>query len=396
MKREAFYQTVPDFWPDLYGEPYALYDLSYIGNQQKQEMREATERAGRIFFKIAALLRRLDENTLRDMLYPQEAIPFLRLASRLPESVIARFDLVRVQNTWKVLELNADTPTFIKELYTVNGQVCRHFGAHDVNEGEEVRLRAAVRQAVAAVLPPDGYVVFTAHDDHVEDKLTVQYLQSLYHAPSRFVPLHQLQIVEGQGLYDEAGRRIDVLYRQTFPIESLLLDGEIGLMLLDLVCKEKLQLINPPAAFLLQNKAVLAVIWGLHQEGSAFFTEEEHGWIAQYFLPTYFEPDPFLQNSPFVKKPVFGREGDTVELYDFLGNKVEEEKEKSYGQYGFIYQQYVELPMIQAAGKEWRQVFGSFLIAGRPGAIGCRAGGFITNNLSCYLPVGLESGPVLK
>ena len=100
-------------------------------------------------------------------------------------------------------------------------------------------------------------------------------------------------------MFDEQGKKIDILYRQTFPIENLIMDvdfegNKIGLWLLELVQVGKLAIINPPSAFLLQNKAVQAVIWGLHEENHPFFTEKEHSWIEEYFLPTFFEPEDFL------------------------------------------------------------------------------------------------------
>lgn len=157
---------------------------------------------------------------------------------------------------------------------------------------------------------------------------------------------------------------------------------------------KKLAIINPPSAFLLQNKAVQAVIWGLHENGDDFFTEEEHKWIAQYFLPTYLEADPFLLDQlPYVKKPIFGREGDTVQIFGASGNLLLEEQHKTYCDIPSIYQKYIELPHTNYFSEKGKQnghkLIGSFLINGMPSAIGFRVGGEITNNLSCYLPAGI-------
>ncbi|MFD3447918.1 glutathionylspermidine synthase family protein [Microbacteriaceae bacterium 4G12] len=405
--RIDFYQTIPQFWADLYEEPYALYDATCITRKQKEKLQEATRCVGQIFFKVADLLRRLDDETLLAMSYPKEALLFLKLTSSLPESVIARLDFIPCGDSFKVIELNADTPTFIKELFSVNKQVCDHFGIQDVNAGEEAKLQQAIRFAIERARQDskkeDPYVVFTSHE-HIEDQFTTMYLQQLYGKPSRFVLLKNLQIVEHDGLYDEHGKKIDILYRQTFPIECLLLDHDeagapIGEMLLSLVEERRLQLINPPSAFLLQNKAVQAVIWGLYEEQNPFFTEEEHMWIAEYFLPTYLEEDLFLDNGiSYVKKPVFGREGDTVEIYNENGEKELEDTYRSYEQYGFVYQKYIALPIIEANVNGKRemvhQMYGSFLINGVESSIGCRVGGKITNNLSYYLPVGIKKDEV--
>lgn len=103
--------------------------------------------------------------------------------------------------------------------------------------------------------------------------------------------------------------KIDVLYRQTFPIESLITDEDdegnpIGQWLLELVEEGKLMIMNPPSAFLLQSKAVQAIIWGLHEEYHPFYTDEEHEWIEEYFLPTYLEPDAVRKGSSLREKAV--------------------------------------------------------------------------------------------
>jgi glutathionylspermidine synthase len=404
IDRKKFYSKIENFWPDLYGEEYALYDISSIDKRELDAIRLCTHKAGLVFFKVCELLRNADSNTLLDMGFPKETLDFLRLKTIVPETVIARLDLIQTNNTYKVIEINSDTPTFIKELFYVNGLAAREFGYEDPNDGAEDLLANAVRKSILKsarwVDEVEPFVVFTAHEDNIEDRNTMLYLQKLYGLPAKFIPLNHLRIEPGNGLFDDNGRKIDILYRQTFPIESLIMDedssgNKIGQWLLDLVIEKKLAIINPPSAFLLQNKSVQAVIWGLHESGDSFFTEEEHSWIEEYFLPTYLEPDTFLlKQSPFVKKPIFGREGDTVQIFSPAGKLLLEEAQKTYSDVPSIYQQFIELPRTSYQSEKGRQIghklIGSFLINGKPSAIGLRVGGEITNNLSCYLPAGLS------
>ena len=51
---------------------------------------------------------------------------------------------------------------------------------------------------------------------------------------------------------------------------------------LDHIAQGRVKIINPPAAFLMQNKSVLALIWQLYEE-EVFFEEEERGIIQNYF-----------------------------------------------------------------------------------------------------------------
>lgn len=403
-KRRRFYGQIKDFWADLYNEEYAIYDIKSINKEEIEQIRLASQRVGHIFFKMCTLLREVPDRTLLEMGFPKETLSFIRLKTLEAESVISRLDLIPGVKGYKCIEINADTPTFIKELFHVNGEVCKEFGLSNPNEKMDEWLSKAIRESIGSIKRrldleyPN--IIFTAHEDHVEDRETVLYLQERSRINSRFVPLHKLQIQKGVGLFDERGVKIDILYRQTFPIESLITDTDaegnrIGLWLLELIENGELTIINPPSAFLLQNKAVHAVIWGLHVEGHPFFTIKEHGWIEEYFLPTYLEPDFFIEEGlPYVKKPAFGREGDTVEIYNGRGALIQADSQQSYQEYLPIYQKFVEHPIVpfqsQKGGQEGKLLIGSFLLNGKPAAIGFRVGGTITNNSSYYLPVGLK------
>jgi Glutathionylspermidine synthase len=304
-KRQQFYGKMESFWANLYGEEYALYDIKLLSKTEVSRIRLISERIGSIFFKIGSLLRKVPDETLLEMGFPRETLSFIRLKTLSTESVIARLDLIPYKNSYKCIEINADTPTFIKELFDVNGLVCQEFGVEDPNKGMDRLLGKVVHDSIyQSTANKSPHIVFTAHEDNIEDRETVLYLQNGI-SPSKFTPLHKLQIQKDVGLFDEEGVKIDVLYRQTFPIESLIMDEDeegnpIGSWLLKLVEEKKLAIINPPSSFLLQNKVVQAVIWGLHEEHHPFFTEEEHLWIDEYFLPTYLEPDVFLQKGSFL------------------------------------------------------------------------------------------------
>ncbi|XIH10663.1 glutathionylspermidine synthase (plasmid) [Priestia aryabhattai] len=392
----------------MYGQEYSLYDIIEVTESQMKNKQLFAYRCGQIFSKTANLLRskQIKNETLLEMGYPPETIEFICLTTMKNETIIGRFDSVEVEGVEKLLEFNSDTPTFIKELFHINNFICQEFGYKNPNMGEEHNLRSVLKDAIIGEclkinkehLPN---VVFTSHSDNIEDKNTLLYLRELSDIPSKYVPISELTIIKGEGLYDNEGERIDLLYRQTFPIESLILDEDpndgqkVGVMLLELVRQNKLKIINPPSAFLLQNKAVMAIIWGLHEEKSPFFTEAEHNWIETYFLPTYLDNSKFKENGErYVKKPVFGREGDTVEIYSAFGEMVLEDQNKTYSEYVSVYQKYVDLPKVkfqtQKGEREGHIMTGTFLLSGSPSAFGFRVGKQITDNLSYFLPCGIR------
>ncbi|MDR7073587.1 glutathionylspermidine synthase family protein [Fictibacillus barbaricus] len=407
-ERNEFFKKLPEFWADMYGQEYALFQPYIIDENEKETIHAFGKKVSHILFKTAALLQSPDltNETLRLLGFPDSIFQFLRFQSPLPKTVIGRIDSIETENGHKVMEFNSDTPTFIYECFKVNGMLCNHHHLINPNREMENDLSNAVRTAILSSyrqLQTDHSpnIVFTSHEENIEDRQTVLYLKALGGFPSQYIPLEQLVIQKEHGLFDPYGKKIDILYRQTFPIEMLIQDKdletneEIGLQLTDLVIQNKLAIINPPSAFLLQSKAVLAVIWGLHEERSPFYTRDEHVWIEEHFLPTYLEPDTFLKKKEkFVQKPVFGREGDTVRLFDENGKLFDRDKHESYESYMSVYQKYTPLPKMtfetEKGFVEGYRMTGTFLINGKPSAFGYRVGNRITDNLSYFLPAGMK------
>jgi glutathionylspermidine synthase len=389
--RSQFYSKFPDFWSNLYGGEYSLYHVFTISEQTQTLLKEATERMGLVFFKTAGLLRSLQDAQLLELGFPASSLPFLRMKTLFPESVISRFDFAVTSNGVKMLEFNSDTPTFIVECFQINGKVCSEFGYRNPNDNQERLLSSGITKAVLE--SSKGHetpnVVFTAHSDHVEDWNTTVYLSQLCKVKNQTIPMSELQITD-EALLDSNGLPIDVLYRQTYPLEHLL---EVGIELLQLAKDGKISIVNPVSAFLLQPKSIQCLIWGL-AENEAFYTEEEQEWIKTYMLPTYLEPDAFSGTTTYVQKPTFGREGDTITIWDEHTNVETQNPFQTYKSELPVYQSYVPLPVVsletEKGIEELSMVFGSFLIAGKPSSIGIRAGEKITGNESYYLPVGIK------
>lgn len=410
-KRELFYGPLRnDYWPELYGEEYSLYDVHLFNQQEVEEIRTAAERIDKIYTKFWTHLRTVGDEVLLQLDIPKEVLEFVRLKTLEAPAVIRRVDLIKTPTGYVHCEVNWDTPTFIKELFSINGLICNEFGVENPNKGMEEKLASSIRNNVAEAFQSIGgkgipKVVFSSHSDNQEDFLTSKYLHEIAGIEnSEVIGLDELSVDE-EGLYDSNGVKIDVLYRQTYPIEHMVNDIDVidgieynsGLRIMNLVKEGKLGMINPPSAFLLQSKAVQAAIWTVFEnhELFPFFTDIERAWIKKYFLPTYLEEDTFLENNEmFVKKPSFGREGDTIEIFDGENNLIEAEKQRNYTDSIPVYQKFVELPqttMKTLNGYKTSHILvGCFVIDGEGSAMGIRAGGQITGNMSVFLPVGLK------
>ena len=168
------------------------------------------------------------------------------------------------------------------------------------------------------------HIVFSSVDTHKEDMATTLFLMQNSGLNAVYAPLSDLRYTEDGLLVEHDGRLspVDLLYR-LHPLTNFIYDIDTdgfptGLRTLELINEKKLALINPPSSLLAQSSTTEALIWSLHEEG-VFYSEEENETIAKYMLPTYLH-NPFHGKAAYVTKPIFGREGGAVTIYDVAGN----------------------------------------------------------------------------
>ncbi|MCZ8520177.1 MULTISPECIES: glutathionylspermidine synthase family protein [Paenibacillus] len=401
LKREGVFT-----WDVMYGQEYALADLYRLTPELLAEMRAAAGKLGRIYAKTVSIVQQGEPELWRELGLPEAAFGAIRL--RFDESIatlIGRFDFAHTPGGLKMLEFNSDTPTGIVEAFHVNGRICEACGAQDPNEGCAAQLPDAFGRMLDLYREagyPQESIVFSALDWHEEDAGTTKYL--LAHSGlqgARFVPLGDLR-VQGDRLWAESpggeapAERVpvDVLYR-LHALEKLAEDRDTdgyptGEHVLRLIAEGKLAVVNPPSGFAAQTKALQALIWNLYEAGE-FYTQEERETISRYMLPTYLEPI-FAGDESYVVKPILGREGSGVTIYE-KGAAAEASGEEEYAHQPMVYQQYAELPRVEvetlSGPYRGSLLWGCFLIDGQGSAVVARVGGRITGNLSYYLPCAL-------
>ncbi|WP_243450404.1 glutathionylspermidine synthase family protein [Desulfosporosinus sp. Sb-LF] len=391
-------------WDWMNGTEYGLAVIHPITQQFRQEIAFATEALGGIYAKTVLAVQSADDALLRELGIPEEALLAVRVLVK-PEmvTVIGRFDFVQTAEGIKMIEFNADTPTSVVEAFFVNAKACRFFGVENPNEGVNGQIQEAFG-SIIETYQKQGYatnsIVFSALGWHDEDRDTVKYLLNHSGLSAQFVALEDLRISEDRlcALAEEQLVPIDVWYR-LHALEKLAEDNDerdrypTGAHVLDLVARGKLAIINPPSAFVAQTKALQSLIWNLHETGE-FYTTEEHQWIETYMLPTYME-NRFLNKEPYVTKPIFGREGGAVSLFEADGQLVEKDKDDFYWDQPMIYQKRVDMEVVESntlsGPYQGRLLWGSFLVGGKASAVSARIGERITGNLSCFLPICLKT-----
>ncbi|CAG7603629.1 Putative acid--amine ligase YjfC [Paenibacillus solanacearum] len=406
-RRNAIYEPLRSegvfTWDCLYGQEYALAGLYRMSRDKHQEMRSAAEALGRIYAKTVSVVQQGEPALWAELGLPEAS--FGAIALRFDETIptlIGRFDFADTPGGLKMLEFNSDTPTGIVEAFHVNGAVCEAYGAEDPNRGCSAMLGAAftrMRELYRQAGCRTERIVFSALDWHEEDAGTTRYLLAQSGlVGAGFAPLSALRVL-GERLWSPADESdaaeltpVDLLYR-LHAIEKLAQDRDddgypTGEHVLKLIADRELAVINPPSGFAAQTKALQALIWNLHETGR-FYTPGEHEVIERYMLPTYLEPR-FPEGMAYVRKPILGREGSGVTIYDGSGTAPEENGEDEYLHQPMIYQQYAELPPIEVetltGPYRGRLLWGCFLIDGKGSAVVARVGGRITDNLSFYLP----------
>ncbi len=336
----------------LYGKAYCLPHVIQYDAAMVRELQRASEMLDRIFWKAMRFVQRYmpDAVLLRQLGIHPRLLPLARL--EVPLHGIARQDWIVNRDGLKLIEYNTDTPTGVPEAAYLAGHVMQHFcettGVRNLSNpsalmDETLRKAFAAWYRLYANAGFNGPIFFTSYDDHVEDHHNTQYVMARAAEAGctvEYVPLSQLQIVPGEGLY-AAGQRIEMLYR-LYPLEYLVTDQDqagypIGEALLELVENGLLAIINPSQSVLSQSKGMLALIWSLferndqmkqaNQLAKPLFDEAECAAIARWMLPAYWSAEPFLQSqTPYVSKSFFGREGRGTKLFDGTGQPLQTEE----------------------------------------------------------------------
>jgi glutathionylspermidine synthase len=370
---------------------YMSFNVYKMKRKQFDAINEATTRIGHIVDKAYKII--LNDDRLLSKLGFPVALDVIKIPSDY-FSYFTRLDLIVNDNQIKVIEVNCDTPTGYLETSVANRIICEDQGLKSPNYLEEA-IHKAWRKIVRDYgISDNDTVYFTSYGWHDEDRETV--LFNMRHSGlvnKEYIPIEDI-IVSNDGAYTEDGRKIEYLYR-LYPLEYLPDDigenGEkIGNIFLDHVAKGKIKIINPPSAFVMQSKAVMSIIWSFVEENRTdLFTDEELNDIRKYFLPTYF--DNRFMGKKYVRKPIYGREGGGVHIFDERNNIVDKDKENWYDEWPKIYQEYVEMPEFTLdtwTGKyTGKLLVGSFLIGGETGGLFLRVGERITGNLSMFCGV---------
>lgn len=345
----------------LDGVPYwdesAYYQLTAA---EVDTLEEATYALDRMC--LEAVQHVIDEDRLDEFLIPPEFRSYVRDSwERDEHTIYGRFDLA-FDGTFepKLLEYNADTPTALLEAAVIQWYWLQDKfpSATQFNSIHERLL-----EAWKGLGQSSETMYFASVAGHVEDYMNVNYLRDV--AAQAGLPTAYLAM---EDIGWDASRRV-FTDKEESPIRHCfklypwewMFSEEFGPHLLAAPC----QWLEPPWKALLSNKAILPVLWGLFPD-------------SPYLLEASFEP---LADGHYVKKPILGREGANVQIFE--RGKLFLQTEGPYDGPA-VYQETWPLPRFDG---RYFACIGSWIVNGWACGIGIREDeSLITGNFSRFVP----------
>ncbi len=346
---------------DCYYNESAVYEFTYA------EIELIEKATAEIFDMCLKVAEHVIEHKLWDeFLIPDEYAALIEWSWKNDQpSFYGRFDLAFNNGQIKLLEFNADTPTLLLE-----SSVIQWYWLQDYNK--ELDQYNNIHEALVAhisgckpyLLP--GKLFFTS-PDNMEDFMTVKYMQDVAAQAgleTEFLYIDDVGINDEGRFTDDKGNPIKNIFK-IYPYEWLF-DEPFGQYLIS--NRDECYWIEPPYKAILSNKMMLKYIYELFPD-------------SPYILPCMALKTGETGTLPasYAKKPIFSREGENVSLV--LQGQTLEETGGEYGDEGYVYQQYFELPEFDGR----HPIIGSWIIGGEPAGMGIReSSGRITNVTSSF------------
>jgi len=276
----------------------------------------------------------------------------------------------------KLLEFNADTPTALFETAIIQWAMLKQNGREESAQFnglyeallENFKRLVTLEEDVADFETRyEGWrFLFTSVRGNAEEENTVRLLQHIaaeagYETEFAYIDEVEFDEIEGIFFNDENYE----LWFKLIPWEDIALEeSELAMLLTHIVRNQKAIIFNPAYTLLFQSKGLLKILWDLYPN-------------HPLLLETSFSP---LAGEKHVAKPVFGREGESVRIFDAEGTLIAG-GEGEYDNHKNIYQAYTELPTDHEGCSYQAGVFYAYEACG----LGFRKGGKILDNMSKFV-----------
>lgn len=280
-------------------------------------------------------------------------------------TIYGRFDLgMDTAGNIKLLEFNADTPTSLLEASVVQWNWLQDVNASK-DQYNSIHETLLEQFAFLKNTKSINTLHFASSAEQEEDYMTVAYMMDC--ATQAGLEVVYLTVEEigwnGTHFVDNAEQPIQKIFK-LYPWEFMW-DESFGKHL----TTASTVWIEPAWKMLLSNKILLAALWEMYPN-------------HPLLLPTFTQKGNLEH---FVEKPIWGREGANVRIFN-QGNWLAQ-TEGEYNDNPKIYQSYMELPNFNNN----RPVIGSWIVGDTPCGIGIReTNSLVHDNLSRFVPHYIE------
>jgi len=237
----------------------------------------------------------------------------------------------------KLLEFNADTPTSLLESSLIQWAILKKEGLDESKQFNNIHnaLIDNFKRLVTLEESIDKFseyyegwkILFSSVKGYDEDEATVRYLMSIANEVGfecEFTYIDEVEFDEDGIYYKE--NRYEYLFK-LIPWEDIAVEeGELAAILTKIVENKRAIILNPAYTLMFQSKAMLKILWELFPN-------------HPLLLETSYEP---LEEKVFVKKPIFGREGANIEIFDESGD-VLEKTDGEYSNNRTVFQEFAKL-----------------------------------------------------
>lgn len=361
----------PPYWVEALEEPFCIeFKLDEIRFIQTATM-ELNQLALSL---VERALNSQDSDWILDALcVPAEFRDMVQTSwLRGDRTIYGRFDLAVNDGEIKLLEMNFDTPTSLSETALLQLAWLADMTADGTIDADAEQFNFLDERLRNRFTEPDWHgrlLHLGFYRDADEDAETVKYLcacAQLAGVPTRLIEINDLKRTAQGTIVDKDMQTVENLFK-LYPWELLLKDdsrmqSEFGAYLFKpLIESGALRIVEPAWKLLLSSKAALPLLWEMFPD---------HPLLLRAEFEKDVQPTSTLANfaKPYVRKPVFGREGGGVTIVDAEGTLSVVEGSDEYRD-GFVRQDYVKLPM----HNDFNLVVGSWLVDSRPAGIGVRA-----------------------
>ncbi|NCD12103.1 MAG: glutathionylspermidine synthase family protein [Epsilonproteobacteria bacterium] len=276
----------------------------------------------------------------------------------------------------KLIEFNADTPTSLYETAIIQWAMLKANGMDEAKQFNTVfeALKENFKRLVVLEGDTEEFaryyegwkILFSSIRGNIEDENTTRLLQSAANEAgfhTDFAYVDEVGFNGSEGIFKD-DENFEYWFK-LIPWENIAIEeGDLALLLDEMVQEQKAIILNPAYTLLFQSKAFMKILWDLFPN-------------HPLLLETSFEP---LKGQKQVEKRAFGREGANTVIYE-RDMSVIEKTEGEYGNFKPIYQAYAELPKDEQGRSYQAGVFFAYEGCG----LGFRRGGLIMENFSKFV-----------